>query len=123
MMTDMRTDPAVVAAVGDLIFGARIRGAAGQTGVPVHFARTLDDLCASAAGARLVLLDLDARWLDAPAAIRRLRGDPAAAGARIVAFVSHVRTDAIEAARDAGADRVMARSAFVRDLPTLLSGG
>jgi CheY-like chemotaxis protein len=110
----------VVAAVADLILGSKIGGAAGHAGVAVQFVRSADELRARARGAGLVLLDLDARWLEAAAAIRDLKSDPASADARIIAFVSHVRTDAIEAARAAGADRVLARSAFVRELPALL---
>jgi CheY-like chemotaxis protein len=108
----------VAAAVADLIFGARIRAAAEQAGVEVRFGRSMAGLLEAAAGARTVLLDLDARWLDAPAAIAVLRsmGGPP----RIIAFVSHVRADAIAAAREAGADVVLARSAFVRELPALL---
>jgi CheY-like chemotaxis protein len=110
----------VVAAVGDLIFGARIRAAAEQGGVRLRLARTIDELCSAAAGARLVLIDLDARWLDGADAVSRLRAAPQTAAVHIVAFVSHVRIDAIEAARAAGADRVLARSAFVKELHTLL---
>lgn len=113
---------AVVAAVADLIFGARIRAAAADAGRELVFARTPGELAAAAAGASLVLLDLDARWLDAPPSIRALRADEAAAGARIVAFGSHVRTEVLAAAREAGADRVLARSAFVKELPALLAG-
>jgi CheY-like chemotaxis protein len=108
----------VAAAVADLIFGARVRAAAEQEGVAVRFVRSMAELAAEGAGARLVLLDLDARWLDAPTAIAELRGE--AVPPRIVAFVSHVREEAIAAARAAGADRVLARSAFVRQLPELL---
>jgi DNA-binding response OmpR family regulator len=112
---------AVVAAVADLMFGARIRAAAEDAGRELVFARTPAQLAAAAAGASLVLLDLDARWLDAPTSIRELRGDAAVAGVRIVAFGSHVRTEAIAAAREAGADRVLARSAFVKELRALLA--
>lgn len=121
-MRDAGETADVVAAVADLIFGARIRSAAQDAGVEVKFARSLAEVRAHAEAARLVVLDLDARWLDAPAAIRGLRETPETAGVRIVAFVSHVRADAIEAARAAGADRVLARSAFVRELPALLAG-
>jgi hypothetical protein len=38
-----------------------------------------------------------------------------------VAFVSHVRADHAQAAHDAGASRVLARSAFVEELPRLVS--
>jgi CheY-like chemotaxis protein len=108
----------VTAAVADLIFGARVRAAAEREGVQVRFVRSMEELVGEGAGARLVLLDLEARWLDAPAAIAALRGE--AEPPRIVAFVSHVREAAIAAARAAGADRVLARSAFVRQLPELL---
>jgi CheY-like chemotaxis protein len=119
MMRDMNERP-VVAAVADLLFGARIRAAAAEAGRSVQFARSVDALVDAAAGASLLLLDLDARWLDAAAVIGRLKNDTPTAAVPIIAFVSHVRTDAIEAARAAGADRVLARSAFVRDLPKLL---
>jgi CheY-like chemotaxis protein len=110
----------VVAAVADLLFAARIRAAASDAGRAVQFARSVDELMNAATLASLLLLDLDARWLDAAAVIRRLKNDTRTAAVPIIAFVSHVRTDAIEAARAAGADRVLARSAFVRDLPQLL---
>jgi CheY-like chemotaxis protein len=111
---------AVVAVVADLIFGARIRGAAQQAGVAVRFVRSSDALLSEAAGARLVLLDLETRWLDAPSVIAELKARDTTAGVQVIAFVSHVRADAIESARQAGADRVLARSAFVRELPQLL---
>jgi len=37
-----------------------------------------------------------------------------------IGFVSHVQNDLIAAARDAGCDLVLARSAFVSQLPSLL---
>jgi hypothetical protein len=39
----------------------------------------------------------------------------------VVAFVSHVRPERAEAARAAGAGRVLSRGAFVRELPGLLA--
>jgi CheY-like chemotaxis protein len=110
----------VVAAVNDLLFGARIRGAAQQAGVTVTFARSPDALLEQAAGARLVLLDLETRWLDAPALIARLKSEPRMAGVPVIAFGAHVQGAALVAARAAGADRVLARSAFVNALPGLL---
>lgn len=71
----------------------------------------------------LLLVDLDAGWLDAPAVISELRRDPATAAVPIVAFSSHVQRDAMAAARAAGADEVLARSAFLHRLPGLLAGG
>jgi CheY-like chemotaxis protein len=118
--TIMSEQPPVVAAVADLMFASKIRGAAAQTGVEVVFARSAADLVDRAAGTRLILLDLETRWLDA-ATIRALK-QGAARDAVVIAFASHVRGDLLTSARAAGADRVLARSAFVRTLPALLSG-
>jgi CheY-like chemotaxis protein len=115
--------PDILALPADLMFASRIRATAQAVGVDVLVvakpAALLD--AAKARPPRLVLLDLDARGWDAAALVRDIRSDERTAGARIVAFVSHVRQDAIEAARAAGADRVLARSAFVRELPTILA--
>jgi CheY-like chemotaxis protein len=119
-MTDTSTHAHVAAVTADMIFAARIRGAAQVAGTAVRFARNAGELQDAAAGARLVLLDLDARWVDVSAVMTALKDDERTATATVVAFVSHVRVDAIEAAQAAGVDRVLARSAFVRELPSLL---
>jgi CheY-like chemotaxis protein len=119
-MGDTSSQPITVAVVAaDLIFAARIRAAANAAGVRARFARTDSELLDAAADADLVIVDLDARWVDPSQSIQRLKQ----AGKPIVAFVSHVRAAAIEAARAAGADRVLARSVFVRLLPEIMSGG
>lgn len=115
------TQPHVLAVVSDLMFGSRIRAAAQHAGIDVAFVRNVDDLLARSAGAALVLLDLDTRWLDAPSAIAAIRADGATAAATIVAFGPHVEGAALDAARRAGADRVLARSAFVKQLPGMLA--
>ena len=112
----------IVAAVNDLMFGSRIRAAAQQAGVSAVFVRSVEALLAGAARADLILLDLDTRWLDAPAGIAALKADAATASIPIVAFGSHVDGAALIAARAAGADRTLARSAFVKALPELLRG-
>lgn len=113
-----------VALVGDLIFASRIRGAGSAAGVPtvtVSESGALLDRCREARP-RVILLDLDARSADVPALIRRLKADPEIAPVPVIGFVSHVNRAAIDAAREAGADRILARSAFVRQLPALLRG-
>ena len=121
-MQDTESARTVVAAVNDLLFGSRIRSAAAHAGVNAVFVRSVADLAARASGAELVLLDLETRWLDAPAAIAALKADPATASVPLVAFGPHVAAAALGAARAAGADRVLARSAFVKLLPELLAG-
>jgi CheY-like chemotaxis protein len=113
----------VVAVAADLMFGSKIRGAAEQAGVALEFVRSAEALQERAAGADLVLLDLEARWLAADTAIRGLKAAASTSAVPVVAFAPHVNVAAIAAAREAGADRVLARSAFVRELPALLTGG
>jgi CheY-like chemotaxis protein len=115
--------PAVLALVADLVFASRIRGTAATLGMDVQVVRGADELLARARAAppRLVLVDLEARAADPAGTIARLRATPGGADIPIVAFGAHVNRDAIEAARAAGATRVLARSAFVRELPGLLA--
>lgn len=115
--------PEIVALPADMLFAARIRAAAAAAGIDVRIASTADAAAAAMrAGARRLLLDLDLRTGNPVALIERLRADPQTGAVEIIAFVSHVREDRIAAARSAGATRVLARSAFVRDLPVLLRG-
>lgn len=112
----------VLAVVNDLIFASRIRGAADAADAAVVVVQSADEVEARARelDPRLLLLDLDAHAADPPALIARLKAAPETAALPIIGFASHVNRDAIQAARDAGADRVLARSAFVRELPALL---
>ena len=110
-----------IAAFTDLIFGARIRAAAASHGIHAVVSTAPDRIVQTARlGARVVFIDLDTRGADPVALILRLKADDATARTRIVAFASHVRTEAIEAARAAGADRVLPRGAFARALPHLV---
>ncbi len=113
-----------LALVADLLFASRIRGAAAAVGVRARTVRTADELLREARSEtpRSILVDLDARGVDAPELVRALKSDRLLAGVPVVAFGSHVRGEALRAARAAGADRVLARSAFVRELPRLLRG-
>ena len=54
--------------------------------------------------------------------LQSVRSDAATQDIPTVGFLSHVQKDLAVAAREAGCDRVMARSAFTRDLPRILSG-
>lgn len=65
-----------------------------------------------------VLVDLNSA--QAPDLIRRLKTGPDPGRFFVIGFVSHVASDLISAAREAGCDQVMARSAFTKQLPDLL---
>jgi DNA-binding NarL/FixJ family response regulator len=105
----------------DLLFLSRIREAAGAQ--PVRVARSTAALLEAcrADPAAMVVADLDSPRLRAVEAIRALRQDPAGAGIRVVGFFSHVHAERAQEAIAAGADQVLPRSAFVRDLPSLVA--
>jgi CheY-like chemotaxis protein len=114
--------PRVCAVVNDLMFASKIRAAADQLAIPIAFARTSAALHEHAATASLLLLDLNTRWLNPASEIRALKANPATQHLRIIAFGSHTDSATLTAAREAGADRVMANSAFVGALQGLLNG-
>ena len=105
----------IAAFVDDLLFQSKIRAAAAHTGAAVSFLR--DPADPSIAGASLAILDLDRNG--AIAVLTALRASWPEL--RLVGFVSHVHADRIREARAAGTIDVMARSAFVNALPSLLA--
>src|SRR5690606_2141421 len=111
-----------VALVADLIFASRVRGVADAVGARVRTVGSASELLdvARAVSPRLIILDLDARGVDVAGLVEYIKSDPALAAIPVVVFGSHVEGARLRAAREAGADRVLARSAFVRDLPALL---
>jgi CheY-like chemotaxis protein len=112
----------VIALVSDLMFGSRIREAAAPLGIAVRSARSPEALIEAcrAEPPSLVLADLDDGRVRALEAIRSLRQDPALQALSVVGFVSHVDAERAAAAQAAGCSRVLARSAFVQELPRLL---
>lgn len=109
------TEKSVVALAADLIFAARIRGAAPH----VVLARDPADLLAKVEELhpRLVVVDMDRRGLQVADVVTRLKQ----AGVEVLCYVSHVREDLIAEARSAGADRVLARGAFAQRMGELLA--
>lgn len=106
---------------GDLIFSTRITHAAAAQGLSCSVLRDLAQLQDALAHAppRLALIDLESDAETGLAAIAALK--EAAPAARVVAYYSHVRADHAAAARSAGADDALARSAFVARLPEILA--
>jgi CheY-like chemotaxis protein len=114
----------VLALAADLLFASRIRAAGSQTGARIILARSAADLVrlARESAPDLVLFDFETRGADPGMVVATLKADHSTAAIPIVAFGRHDNLAAIEAARSAGADRVLARSSFVRILPDLIAG-
>ena len=105
---------AAVCLVRDLMFVGKITATAAGLGVAVRVVR--DPAALADVDAPRLIVDLNQPGArDAAVAWQARTGRP------VTGFVAHVDVDLIAAARAAGIDQVMARSAFVRLLPTLLA--
>ena len=71
----------------------------------------------------LVVFDLDSAKLRPIETVAALKADPELRELQTLGFVSHVHADTIAAARAAGIDQVLARSAFADRLGAILSLG
>lgn len=114
----------VLAAVEDLLFRSKISETAQAVGVEAAFPRNprklLEELRASPPD--LLVLDLNSSRFEPMELLRIVSSDDALREVSTVGFLSHVQGDLALAAREAGCDRVMARSAFVENLPRIVSG-
>jgi DNA-binding NarL/FixJ family response regulator len=114
----------VLIAVDDFLFRSKIRATAKAAGVDVTFAKTSDEMLELARTLRpsLAIFDLNSGTLAPVETIAAMKQDAALADIRTLGFVSHVDTARIAAARSAGADDVLARSAFAGNLAEILLG-
>ncbi len=112
----------ILAAVDDLLFSSKIRTTAKQAGVDLAFARTPPEILEQSRTLRpaLVIFDLNSGKAEPIETIAAMKQDPGLSSIRTLGFVSHVHTSLIEAARAAGIDDVMARSAFAANLAEIL---
>jgi len=115
----------ILAAVDDFLFRSKIRATAKHVNAEVVFAQTQDEILAQARALKpsLLIIDLNSAKADPVATISALKQDPALAGIRALGFASHVHVDLIRAARGAGADEVLPRSAFAGNLAEILASG
>lgn len=115
----------ILAILDDLLFTSKIRSAAHHAGATVSVARSAANALAQmqADVPALVILDLNNPRTDPLGVIAAMKADRRLAQVPTVGFVSHVDGATIDAARAAGVGTVLARSAFVTQLPALLASG
>jgi len=114
----------VIAVVDDLFFASKIRGAGEQTGVGVTFVKSVAEAILKARdnSSTLIIADMNAQCCDPIDLARALKGDEALSAVPLLGFFSHVQTELQQAAKAAGFDRVMPRSAFTKQLSEILAG-
>ena len=119
------TRGAVMIAVDDMFFAAKIRATGEALGVPLQFARTGEDVLDKARenSPALIIFDLHTQRLDPFQVARELKSDEQLRRIRLLGFFSHVQTELERKAREAGFEQVMPRSAFSRRLAEILREG
>ncbi|HME09142.1 MAG TPA: hypothetical protein VKG25_18940 [Bryobacteraceae bacterium] len=112
----------ILAVVDDLLFTVKINDAAKRIGLDVEFLKNEKDLLDKAKDDKplLVILDLNANSIQPVHAIEKLKGNASLKTISIIGFVSHVQGELKQKAQDAGANMVMARSAFSQNLQQIL---
>jgi len=110
----------IVAVVPDLFFQVRIRGTAQASGRQVEFVSSASDAASRSDSADLLIVDLDSGNPDPVELIRAVRAEQP--HLKILAFGPHVQKERFRQARSAGADQVLARSQFTRELVEILGG-
>ena len=114
----------VVAAVEDLLFRSKISATANALNVEARFPRSPKKLLEGAAQEPpdLLVLDLNSPRFEPLRLLEELKAGENTRDVPVVGFISHVQKDLALAARERGCDRIVARSAFVKDLSRILAG-
>ncbi len=112
----------VLAAVEDLLFRSKISETASHLDIEASFPRNPEKLLAAVRESPpdLLILDLNSARFEPLALLRSVKSETE--NVTTVGFLSHVQKDLAVAAREAGCDRVVARSAFTKNLPEILAG-
>ena len=114
----------VLGAVEDLLFKSKISETSSQLGIEASFPRSPKKLrdALRESPPDLLVLDLNSARFEPLTLLREVKSDEATRDISTIGFLSHVQKDLAVAAREAGCDRIVARSAFTRDLPKILAG-
>ena len=113
----------ILCVVDDLMFSSKISTAAKAVQAQIGFERTPANVLARIRDERpaLVIFDLNSSRLQPIETIAAIKKDADVGATRTLGYVSHVQADVIAAARAAGCDEVLARSAFSEKLGDILA--
>ncbi|HEY7185073.1 MAG TPA: hypothetical protein VH436_00930 [Vicinamibacterales bacterium] len=113
----------IVCAIDDLLFSIKIKEVAKHRGVELYFERSADRIVDTVRAKQpsLVIFDLNSAKLAPMDAIKAIKADGSLKDVKTLGYVSHVDSATIAAAREAGVDEVLARSAFAAGLGEILT--
>jgi PleD family two-component response regulator len=112
----------ILCVVDDMMFSVKISSAAKAVNARIAFERVPGAALNRIRSDRpsLVILDLNSSRLQPLETIQAIKSDRELRATRLLGYVSHVQGDVIAAARAAGCDEVLARSAFSDRLGEIL---
>jgi PleD family two-component response regulator len=112
----------IVAAVEDLFFVVKINDLAKRAGFTPEFIKTQDAIVERviAEPPALLIVDLNNVAVSPVDLIAKVKAIPEAKSTSVIGFVSHIEAELKQRAQEAGANMVLARSAFSTNLPQIL---
>lgn len=112
----------ILAVVDDLLFTVKINDAAKRVGLEVEFLKSERDVLDKAANEKplLIILDLNNNSVEPLHLIEKLKAHGDLKKISLIGYLSHVQGELKQKAHEAGANIVMARSAFSQNLQQIL---
>jgi PleD family two-component response regulator len=112
----------ILAVVEDLMFTVKIADAAKRAGLEVEFVKSERDVIEKAAQEKplLIILDLNFNAVEPLKLISKMKSDGEMKQISVIGYLSHVQGELKQQAQEAGANIVMARSAFSQNLQQIL---
>lgn len=112
----------IIAVVDDLLFTVKINDAAKRVGLDVEFLKSERDVLDKAANEKplLIIIDLNNNSVEPLQMIEKLKAHGDLKKISLIGYLSHVQGELKQKAHEAGANIVMARSAFSQNLQQIL---
>jgi len=112
----------ILAVVDDLLFTVKINDAAKRAGLNVEFVKSEHDVIEKVTQEKplLIILDLNNTSVEPLRLISKLKSDGDLKQISLIGYLSHVQGELKQKAQEAGANIVMARSAFSQNLQQIL---
>jgi PleD family two-component response regulator len=112
----------ILAVVEDLLFTVKISDAAKRAGLEVEFLKSERDVIEKATHEKplLIILDLNFNAVQPLKLISKVKSNGEMKQISVIGYLSHVQGELKQQAQDAGANMVMARSAFSQNLQQIL---
>lgn len=113
----------ILALVSDLLFTVKINEAAKRNGMQIDYVKNDDDFLArlhEKPAPKLVIMDLNIASASPVELIEKIKGQDETKAISVLGYVSHIQGELKVKAQEAGADAVLARSAFSQNLAQIL---